>query len=815
MFKTLRFALRMLAKSPAFALIAISSLAIGIGATSAMFSFADALILRPLPVMEPSRVAAVTSAASSAFGTNTTLSYPDYRDYRDLNRSFDGLVAANNASFGFARDSTTLPKIAFGALVSGNFFQVLGVNPSPGRAFRPEEDRAVGRDAVAVLGYDYWVSQFGANPSAVGAKIRLNGVEFTVIGVAPKSFTSIDGFFKPTLFVPMAMAPSLGENTLEKRDARGLTVKGRLKPGVTVDQANQDLSAIASRLEQMYPKTNRDQKVRVQSELRMRLAQDPPNTAMVAMLLTLACCVLLVACANVTGLLLSRARARSREIAIRLAVGANRAILMRQLLFESLIIALAGGFAGVTIAYLGASFFNDIPIPTDVPIAFHVAVDQRMLFFTVVMSLVSTVVFGFAPAWQATRPDLVSALKAADADSGGKPRLWGRNLIVAGQVALSLVLLTVSAVMVDGFRSQLQHGPGFRINHLYLTSFDTAPIHYSPERTKQFYRDLLDKMRQAPGVKSAVLTTAVPLFGGDSLAFVPEGYSLPRGQTSFTAFNYYVSAGYFSTLNIPILNGRGLLETDRADTPKVAVVNEQFAHHYWPKENAVGKRFHLDNSNGPLVQIVGIAKMAKYFWIAEPPLEFAYLPYTQTERTSMVMVAESNFTDASTLAPVLRDVVRGIDPAMPSFDSRTMDNYYQLRAVKTPNMITEIVAGLGLMGLILSVVGLYGLVSYSVSRRTREIGIRMAIGSDRYGVIRMILQQGLRLAGLGVIVGLALSLLACRVLTANLWIATFSHLNYWIFPLVAIPLLLVTSFATYSPALRASRIDPMRALRDE
>jgi predicted permease len=545
------------------------------------------------------------------------------------------------------------------------------------------------------------------------------------------------------------------------------------------------------------------------------MVQSPPNAALAAMLLLLSFCVLLVACANVTGLLLSRARARSREIAVRLAIGASRLALVRQLLLENLLIALAGGLAGTGIAYLGARFFNDIPIPTDLPVAFHVGVDQRMLLFTMGASLLSTVLFGFAPALQTTRPDLVSALKAADADTGGKPRLWGRNLIVVGQVAMSLVLLIVSAVLLAGFRDQLTQGPGFRVDHLYLTTYDTAPIHYPPSRTRQFYKQLLEKTRLAPGVKSAVLTTNVPLLGGDSLAFVPEGYQLPRGQQALTAFNYYVSDGYFSTMAIPILRGRGILPTDRENTPKVAVVNEEFARHYWPRQDAVGKRFHLDSATGPLVQVVGVAKMSKYFWIAEPPLDFAYLPYTQTERSALTMFAESNMVDASTLAPVLREVVRGIDPSMPSFDARSMDNYYRLRAVKTPDMIAQSVAGLGLMGLLLSIVGLYGLVSYSVSRRTREIGIRMAIGSDRPGVIRMILSQGLKLGVLGVGIGLVMSFFACRLLMSKLWIATFDHLNYWLFALVAIPLLLVTVLATYGPARRASLIDPMRALREE
>jgi len=379
MLKSLRHALRLLLKSPGFTLVSVCSLAIGIGATSAMFSFADALILRPLPVLEPARIAAVTTSSSTAFA-NTALSYPDYRDYRDGNRTFDGLMAASFASFGFKPDAAALPKVTTGMYVSGNIFRVLGVQPALGRGFLESEDQAVGRDAVVVLGHDYWVSQFNANPSAVGSTIWINSVPLTIIGVLPEQFTGIDQYVKPSMFVPLAMSPRLsGENILEKRDVRWLTVKGRLKPGVGIAQAAADLTGIGTRLEQMYPQSNRNQHVDVQTEFQLRVRQSPPNAALVAMLLMLAFCVLLVACANVTGLLLSRARARSREMAVRLAIGAARGALIRQLLLENLILAIAGGLAGIAVAYLGTSFFNSIPIPTDVPLAFHVSVDRRML----------------------------------------------------------------------------------------------------------------------------------------------------------------------------------------------------------------------------------------------------------------------------------------------------------------------------------------------------------------------------------------------------------------------------------------------------
>ncbi len=382
-------------------------------------------------------------------------------------------------------------------------------------------------------------------------------------------------------------------------------------------------------------------------------------------------------------------------------------------------------------------------------------------------------------------------------------------------MALSLVLLIVSAVLLEGFRGELLAGPGFRIDRLYMTSFDTAPVHYTEDQTRRFYKDLLEKARRAPGVRSAALISGIPLLGGGGITMVPEGYTLPANQESISVPNFYVSDGYFVSGGIPILQGRGFLESDRQDTPLVAVVNEQFAHHYWPGQNALGKRFHMKSATGPLVQIVGIAKMAKYFWIAEPPQDFIYLPYTQEKNAAMTLMAESDAPDAATLAPVVRDVVRGIDPDMPVSNARTMQDYYTQRAVKTPDIIAESVAGLGSMGLILSMVGLYGLISYSVSRRRREIGIRMAIGADRQKVIRMILGQGLVLGSIGVALGLIASFFACRAVITVAWVATFDHLNYALFPAIAIPLLLITVAATYAPARRASLVDPMRALRDE
>ena len=811
---SLRHALRVLRKDPGFTSVAICSLALGIGATSAMFTFADAVLLRPLPVREPDLVVAISvkTASSAPVGLSRTISYPDYADFRDHNRSFEGIVAASPATFGFSPGPGTLPRIKAGQYVSANYFRVLGVEPALGRDFRPDEDQVEGRDAVVILSHGFWAGQFDRNPSVLGSRIRLNGIDFSIIGVVPESFTGID--VAPVVYIPLAMSPRLGHGDLHSRDAGWLSVRGRLRPGVSVEQARADIGGIAAGLDKLYPLADRVRRIEVQTELHLRIEQSPPTAAMMIMLALLALSVLLVACANVAGLLLSRARARSREIALRLAIGASRGALVRQLLLESLLVAIAGGLGGVVVADQGARLFASMPFPSDLGFSIGATVDHRALLFTLMVSMLTTVFFGLGPALRITRPDLVSVLKAADADTG-KRRLWGRNTIVAGQVALSLVLLAISAVLVEGFRYELSQGAGFRPDRLFLTSFDTQLARYSDSQTQQFYERLLERTRSAPGVRSAALTSSLPLWCWDIIGVIPEGYRLPPGEQPPTAFNHYVSDGYFSTMGVRVLQGRGLLESDRENSPLVAVVNDQLANHYWPKENALGKRFHLTGASGPLVEIVGIAKAAKVFFISEPPADVIYLPFRQHAHSGLTLVTESDASDAATIAPVLREVVQRLDPDMPVFDIRTMHDFYTQRAVKLPNMTVEIVAAMGLIGLLLAVTGLYGLVAYSVSRRTREIGIRMAIGADRSKVVLMVLGQGLKLGAIGVAAGLVVSVAACRAMTSATWFLAFDQVNPLIFGVIALLLLAITTLAAWAPARHASRIDPMRALRDE
>jgi predicted permease len=815
MLLTIKHAFRVLRQDSGFTAVAICSLALGIGATSAMFSLADAMLLRPLSVLNPDRVVTINSAASAPLGLNPSVSYPDYVDLRDRNRTFSGLVAASYSFFGFSPNVGVQPQMKWGLYVSGNFFNVLGVEPALGRGFRSDEDQVEGRDPVVVLGHDFWAGQFGAKPSVVGSRIRLNGIDFTVIGVAPEHFTGVDNFLRPQLFVPLAMSPRMGQkNYLHDRDFGWLFVKGRLKPGIGLGQAQADVAALAAAFERMHSQASRDQRLQVETEYQFRVSQGPAQIAMLAMLALLGICVLLVACANVAGLLLSRARARTREIAVRLAIGAGRGALIRQLLLENLLVAVAGGIVGLAVSDGISEFWRHIPIPSDVPVVFDIGVDHRALLFTMAVAVLSTLLFGLAPALRATRPDLVPALKAADADSGGKRRLWGRNTIVAGQVALSLVLLAVSATLVQGFRDLLLRGPGYRTDHLFLITFDTQLAAYSPGQTQRFWQNLLDHTRAAPGVRSAALVSSVPMAGQESTGTVPEGSESPRGEPAPDTFSTYISDGYFQTMDIPILHGRALLETDRDGTPLVAVVNEHMANHYW-KGDAVGKRFHLGNAGGRLVEIVGIVKTTKYRWIAEAPSDFVYLPFRQHPGSRLTLVAESAAKDGTAILPVLREVVHGLDPDVPVFDAHSMRDLYTQRAVKMTNVLAQTTGAMGLMGMVLATVGLYGLVAYSVSRRTREIGIRMALGADRRSVVRMVLRQGLRLGLAGLAVGLVAAFYVCSAITSAISLFTFNSVDPLIFIAIPLLLLIITVLASWAPARRASLVDPLTSLHDE
>ncbi len=818
LWQDLRYGRRMLARNPGFTLVAVLSLGIGIGANSAMFSLADALLLRPLPVLRPSEVVTVAARAQGYILDRLGLcSYRDYLDYRDQSKSFAGLVAYRLNTFGFSPAPDVLPQMKLGTLVTGNFFRVMGVEPELGRSFRLDEDQVEGRDAVVVLGHDFWEKDLAADRSIVGRKVKLNGVEFTVIGVAPAPFTGMDTVVRPAFYVPVMMwnriAAGSDANQLQARDQRVFTVKGRLKPGVSMAHAQAELAVIATSLQRAYPDTNRNQSVVLRTEFQARTAQQQENAEFIAMLGVLALGVLLVACANVACLLLSRSGVRSREIAMRLAIGAARPRLIRQLLTESLLIALAGGVLGLGVASAYVALFNRFPIESDLPIVLSFQLDQRVLLFSLVLAVLSTVLFGLMPALQTTRTDLAGALRTAGADTPGRKRLWGRNLLVVGQVAISLLLLTVATLVFRGFQHDMLAGPGFRTDHLLKMRFDPSLVRYTDQQTQQFFQKLVERANSIPGVKSATLTTSAPM-DGTTLSFatmLPEGYHYPPGKENVTLLSATVDEHYFATLGVPVLYGRGFFKSDTAAAPRAAVVNEALARHYWPGQNPIGKRFRLDNQKGPWVEIVGVAKQGKYLWLGEAPTEFLYLPLAQNPKPSLTLMAQS-FGDPAALAEPLRDVVRSLDPNLPVYDVRTVEEFFQKDTLAGPNLIIQTVGSMGLMGMVLAMAGLYGLVAYSASRRTREIGIRMAIGAERKTVLRMVMRQGLVLGLSGVGIGLVASYGAAKLLT-HLMAGT--ETDVVAFLLVTPALLAVTMLAAYIPARRASLVDPVQALHYE
>jgi predicted permease len=813
----IRYALRMMAKSPGFTLVAAGSLALGIGATSAVFSLADALLLRPLPVTDPGALLSLRGDVKDApFGADYyNTSYPDYRDYRDQSHSFDGLAAFEYTTASFVPETKAPPQLRMGVLASGNLFSVLGVEPTLGRGFRPEEDEVSGRDAVVVLSHELWTSVYGADPTVVGRTIRLNGADFTVIGVAPARFTGVDQYVRPAFFAPLHAALLLegegGGKRLEKRDDRRLAVKGRLRRGVSPEQAQAELLTLASALQSAYPDTNRNQSVRVRSDLQARIETSPPDAAIVAMLLVLVGLVLLIACANVANLLLSRAGARTREVAVRLALGAGRTRLVRQLLTESLVLALLGGGLGLLLAAAGVHFFSQIRIPTDLPITLTIELDRRVLAVSLIVSIMSVLAFGLAPALQATRVDLVSALKASAEGSARRGRrLWGRRALVVAQVALSLVILSVAASLVQGTARILADDTGFRKDHLITAKFDPSVLRYSPEKAAVFYRDLVEGARRVPGVRDASMGFTIPMGNQQQLlSFVPEGFVLPPGQDSLSVFSNTVDDRYFQVFGVPLVKGRVFAPTDTKDSPLVAIVNQHLADKYWPDQDPLGKRIHLLGDNPAWAEVVGVARTHRYLWAGEAPSDFVYVPFAQRPRLDMRLLVLSEGDPAALAAPI-RSLARSLDPDLPVYDLRTMEEFYELRVVSTLGMILKTVGFLGFMGLVLALVGLYGLVAYSVSRRTREIGIRMAIGAKGGDVLRMVLRQGLGLSLVGIGLGLVISMGASRLLASAIQgIRPTEPLAFVVLP---VALLAVAVLATLLPARRAARVDPVAAL---
>ena len=819
----LRHGARMLVKNPGFTLIAIASIAIGVGANAAMFSLADGLVLRPLPVPRADQVISVSATAPRAneafFLTTNRLSHLDYTDLRDRAQSFSGLAAytVSFASFATGRDQAAQSKL--GLAVSGNFFDVLELQPALGRAIRPDEDRVPGRDAVVVLAYSTWAEQFGSDPGIVGRQVRLGGLDFTVVGVAPESFTGMHLVLPPAFIIPIAMQSKLAgavpATLLEQRNFRYLEVRGRVKSGVSLEQARQEVASIARGLEQTYPDTNRNFGMVIRTAFEARLDERGASAPSAFMLMTLAFAVLLVACANVAGLLMSRAPAREKEMALRLAIGGARWRITRQVITEGVLLAAGGGALGLAMGYGGVMLLRRLPIISDIGVRLTFDLDRRAIAVGLVLAAASALLSSLVPAWRASHAtNLVFTLRSGTSHVQRLSRLWGRNGLVTAQVALALVLLTVTVYLGRAFRAELGE-PGFRTEGMLLASFDPRLAGYDSARTEAFYRQLSERVKALPGVTSVGMTSIVPLNqdNREPLTIVPEGFQLPRDTNSLTILSARIDEGYLATMGIPLVMGRGFASSDTTDTPRVVLINRAMAARYWPEQNPIGKRVRLiDRQNQPWAEVVGVTADNKYNWIGEGPTPWLYLPQTQDVGSRSTLLVASRGAAVALAGPV-RDIVKDIDPNMPISSVRTMEDFYYGNASGVVYALTSVVGTMGLLGLSLALVGLYGLVAYSAARRTREIGIRMAIGAPSASVLRMVLRHGLALATAGVVAGVIGS-----VAVGGLIRSVFPNaglIDFTTYLLVVPVLVAITMLAAWVPARRAARIDPLVALRQE
>ena len=819
----LRHGARMLVKNPGFTLIAIASIAIGVGANAAMFSLADGLVLRPLPVPRADQVVSVSATAPRAsetfFLNNNRISYLDYVDLRDRAQTFAGLAAYNVTFASFATGHDHIAQSTLGLAVSGNFFDVLELQPALGRAIRPDEDIVPGRDAVVVLAYDTWTEQFGSDPGVIGRQIRLGGLDFTVVGVAPQTFTGMHLVLPPAFIIPIAMSSRLAgappATLSEQRSFRYLEVRGRMKSGVSLEQARQEVASIAHGLEQTYPDTNRNYGMLVKTAFDARIDERGGAAPTAMMLLTLAFAVLLVACANVAGLLMSRAPAREKEMALRLAIGGSRYRITRQMITESVLLAAGGGALGLAMGYGGVLLLRRLPIISDIGVRLTFELDRRVIAVGLVLAAASALLASLVPAWRASKAtNLAFTLRSGGSNVQRLSRLWGRNGLVAGQIGLALMLLTVTVYLGRAFQAELSQ-PGFRTERMLLSSFDPRLAGYNAAQTEAFYRRLTERTRALPGVTSVGMTSIMPLNqdNREPIAIVPDGFQLPRDTTSMTILSARIDEGYLETMSIPVVSGRGFAPSDTTNTPRVALINRAMAARFWPGQNPIGKRVRLmDRQDQPWAEVVGLTADNKFNWIGEGPTPWLYLAQRQDvgSRSTLLMASTG---EAAALAGSVREIVKDIDPNMPISSVRTIEEFYYGNAAGLVFALTRVTALMGLLGLSLALIGLYGLVAYVAARRTREIGIRMAVGAPSSSVLRMVLRHGLALAAAGVFLGVIGS-----VAVGGLVRSVFPNagmIDFTTYLLVVPVLVAITLLAAWVPARRAARIDPLVALRQE
>ena len=821
----IKYAVRWLLRSPGFALVAILSLGLGIGANTAMFALVDAVLLRPIPVEDPGSLVDVFTMTPD--GEYASTSYPDFLDLKAQNTVFSDMTAYSMMLA--ALNLGDRSRLVMGHVVTSNHFAMLGVRPFMGRALHPSDDEP-GAARVVVISHRMWRTEFGSDPAVIGKSLQLRGQPYTVVGVAPADFTGVIPIFVPELWLPIAHAEEVepaginssvpsptGRTRVERRGDRWLFVKGRLKPGVPVSAARANIEVLGAQLTAAHQATNRDRTLRAfaTSEVRLLVPQaDGPLSVGSAGVMAVVGLVLLIACANVAGMLLARASARQREISLRLAIGAGRRHIVRQMLSEGLVLGLGGAVVASGLAWGIVRLLLSMRLPLPGSIVLDVRLDFRVVAFATAIAVVAGMLAALTPALKTSSMRLAGDLRGQIPSAQFAGRRWAlRDLLVVSQLALTMVLLVVAGLLLRTLAASQTADVGFRTSGLAMVSADTAMVRYSSERRDQFWRQALERVQTMPGVQSAALVSPRMPFdvNYNQTAIRIDGKTYDSTDRGDVIGNVSVSPEYFRTLDVPIVAGRPFTDADREGAPLVAIVNETAARRFWPGESAVGRTFELAFRRGQKYQVIGVSRDHRLFTVNEQPTPYVHFAYAQRPSPYNYVVAQTR-GDATQMLAALRRELLAIEPGLVFIGSNTMESSLEL-SLLPQRAAAWLALAFGGVGTLLAAIGLYGVIAFSVARRTREIGVRVAIGADSRNVLGLVMRQGLVLATVGALLGVLIAAAVATILTGVLYgVGSFDPVAWGAALAVLFGAALVANFV---PAVRAMRLDPVTALRTE